>query len=359
VAGAGRESTHLAAVPDDAADPIADRPLVSVCISAYNVERFLEEALTSIVLQTYSNLEIIVVDNGSVDKTFEIASTIGDERLSCFRLPENIGGYQAMNLVSGRASGDLVAIYHSDDVYEPTMVEREVAYLQSHADSAAVFTMCSLIDENGTPFGSVDLPAELAGRESVRYDDVFPVMVRKGNFIFPCPSFMIRRSVLAEVGPFDADRWDIAADLEMWLRLTREHRVGILDDRLFRYRVTTQQWTSRWKRQRTTPDLAIEVMQQYFEQDDWARRLPGGRLDLELASLRSDDETTRAANAVSAGDSSMARALLRGRYPYEALLHNFRRRKLRVLLLRALMKTLLALHAGRMLRRVLRRTGDG
>ncbi len=359
MAGAGTESTSLAALSGAAADLLTDRPLVSVCISAYNVERYLEEALTSIVRQTYPNLEIIVVDNGSVDRTFEIASAIEDERLSCFRLPENIGGYQAMNLVSSRASGDLVAIYHSDDVYEPTMVEREVGYLQSHADSAAVFTMCTLIDEHGAAFGSIDLPPELAGLESVRYDDVFPVIVRRGNTMFPCPSFMIRRRVLAEVGPFDADRWDIAADLEMWLRLTREHRVGILDDRLFRYRVTTEQWTSRWKRQRTAPDLAIELMQQYLEEDDWERRLPGARLDLELASRRSDDETTRAANAVSTGDPGMARELLRGRYPYAALLHNFRRRKLRVLLLRGLMKTLLALHAGKLLRRVLRWTGDG
>jgi hypothetical protein len=218
--------------------------------------------------------------------------------------------------------------------------------------------MCTFIDENGTAFGSSDLPAELARRESVRYEDVFPVMVRRGNVMFPCPSFMIRRRVLAEVGPFDAERWDIAADLEMWLRLTRRHRVGVLDDHLFRYRMTTQQWTSRWRRLRTTPDLAIEVMQQYFEADDWGRRLPGARLDLELASLRSDDEATRAANAVSTGNLRLARELLRGRYPYAALVHNFRRRKLRVLLLRALMKTLIALHAGTMLHRVLRWTGD-
>src|SRR5258708_255138 len=115
----------------------APPPRVSICISAYNVERFLGEALRSILGQTYRNTEIILVDTGSADRTFEVAGSFADERLRCFRLPDNIGGYQAMNLVASQARGELVAIYHSDDVYEPTIVEKEVAYLASHPEAGA------------------------------------------------------------------------------------------------------------------------------------------------------------------------------------------------------------------------------
>jgi glycosyltransferase involved in cell wall biosynthesis len=332
--------------------------LVSVCISAYNVERYLREALDSILAQTYRELEIILVDNGSVDGTYDVAQSIRDERFRCFRLPENIGGYQAMNMVAGMARGDLVAVYHSDDVYEPTIVEAEVGYLESHPEAGAVFTMCHFIDEEGTIYDALDLPAELAGREHVNYEDVFPAMLRHGNVMLPCPTFMVRREVLHEVGPFDAERWDIAADQEMWLRLTRQYPVGILDQRLLRYRTTPHQWTRRWKRLRTEPDRAIEVMELYLDKDGWRARLPRAEL-VELRYLRCDDETTRAANAVILGETAAARKLLKGRYPYAGLFSRLRRRKVRVLLLRALMKTALALGAGRPLGRLLRGTEYG
>jgi GT2 family glycosyltransferase len=332
-------------------------PLVSVCISAYNVEPYLEKALASVLRQTHLSLEIIVVDNGSDDRTFEIMSSVRDDRFRCFRLPENIGGYQAMNLVAGMANGEYVAIYHSDDVYEPTIVEREVGYLEARPDVGAVFTMCRLIDESDAVIGQLGLPRELAGLERISYDDVFPVMLERGNVMFPCPSFMIRRSVLGDIGPFDADRWDIAADVEMWLRLTRAHPVGVLDEPLFRYRHTSQQWTRRWKRRRTAPNRALDAMELYLVEDRWQERMP--HIALELEALRRDDETTRAVNALDQNDADETRRLLRGRYPYRALIHNVRRRKVRVVVLRGLMKSLLAAGAEDTLARILRRTERG
>src|SRR5215471_10538167 len=79
---------------------IERRPLVSVCISAYNVERFFADALRSVLAQTYRELEIIVIDNGSVDGTFAVAQSFTDPRLRCMRVEQNMGAYQAMNHIA-------------------------------------------------------------------------------------------------------------------------------------------------------------------------------------------------------------------------------------------------------------------
>jgi GT2 family glycosyltransferase len=329
--------------------------MVSICIAAFNAERHLQEALRSILGQTYRNIEVVLVDDCSTDGTYAVAQAVRDERFRCFRLPSNVGGYQAMNLVSREARGDFVAIYHADDTYEPTIVEREVAYLQSHPESGAVFTMYQMMDADGRVYGGTDLPAGLAARDPLTYEDVFPFVVRLGNVMFATPTFMVRREVLAAVGPFAADEWDIVADLEMWLRLLRHRPVGILNQRLLRYRHGRFQWTQRWRHLRTAPNRALDVVESYIDRDHWRDRLSPSDL-VEFAYQRCDDATTRAANAAILGDAAQARQLLRGRYPYRTLLNGVRRRKVRVLLLRALMKGALAVGAGRSLGRLLDRT---
>jgi glycosyltransferase involved in cell wall biosynthesis len=333
-------------------------PLVSICISAYNVERFLSETLQSILRQTYRNTEIILVDNGSSDRTFEIAQSFHDERFRCFRIPENIGGYQAMNKVAALAKGELIAIYHSDDVYEPDIVEKEVAFLTTYPQAGAVFAMDHFIDEDGQVFGGLDVPSELASQELLRYEDVFPYMLRHGCTMFICPTFMTRRRVFAEVGPFQPERFDIASDTEMWLRLTRRYPVGILNERLVRYRVGPWQWSKRWRRLRTEANRELDVMETYLELDAWRDKLQPADL-IEYHFRQCDDHTTRAANFVILGDFGRVRELLRGRYPFRTLLNGIRRRKLRVLLLRAVLKGMLSLGAERLLARLLVQTEYG
>jgi glycosyltransferase involved in cell wall biosynthesis len=331
------------------------QPLVSICIAAYNAERHLTEALRSILDQTYGHLEVVLADDASTDRTFEVAQSVRDERFRCFRLPKNVGGYQAMNLVAQEARGDFVAIFHADDVYEPAIVEKEVAYLLSHPAAGAVFTMYHMMDEDGRIYGGTDLLPALAGRDLLTYEDVFPQIVRLGNVMFATPTFMVRREVLADVGPFEADQWDIVADLEMWLRLIRRYPVGILNQRLLRYRHGRFQWTQRWRHMRTAPNRALDIIELYVEKDHWRDRLPAADL-VELRYQYCDDATSRAANAAILGEVALARQLLRGRYPYQTLLNGVRRRKVRVLLLRGLMKSALAVGAARPLGRLLDRT---
>jgi glycosyltransferase involved in cell wall biosynthesis len=332
-------------------------PLVSVCISAYNVERFLADALRSVLAQTYRELEIIVIDNGSADGTFAVAQSFTDPRLRCIRVEQNMGAYQAMNHIAAMATGEFIAIYHSDDVYEPTIIERELDHLLAHPEVGAVFTMLSFIDESGRMFGGADLPGTLAGRASLDYKAVVTTLLRRKCTFLVCPTFMVRRAVFQSVGPFRPERYDIGTDLEMWLRLVRRHPIAVLDERLFRYRRGPHQWSSRYLVGRTEPEAFFYVMDEYSSMDGWSAMVSPADL-AEYEFHRGDDATFRAGNLVRQGKPADALALLSAHpFPFRTLLAGPSRRKLRNLVLRGMIRAGVALRAARPLTFVLERIG--
>jgi glycosyltransferase involved in cell wall biosynthesis len=331
---------------------MAKEPLVSVCVPAHNVERFLAEAIGSILGQSYRELEVVLIDDGSTDGTAEVIGTLSDPRLRALALEPSVGGFEAMNRAIGAASGELVAVYHADDVYEPEIVAREVAYLQRHPRAGAVFCLDHYIDAGGRIFGGTDLPRELAGRDELGYEQIFPFLLRNKNVLLRCPTFMTRRSVLDEVGLFDPAGYGIAADLELWLRILRRYPIGILPERLMRYRVSDEQWSSRYERLRTEEERYFAVMDRYLEQDRRPERPSAGDMR-QYRFHRSDDEAFRAANLVILGRPEEARGLLRKRYSAVTYLLPPSRRKLRALGLRTLTRTGLRLGLGRPLARLL------
>ncbi len=335
----------------------APEPLVSVCISAYNVERFVAEALSSVLAQTYRNIEVILIDNGSVDRTLEVVKATADQRVRYFRVPENLGGYQAMNRVAAMANGEFIAIYHSDDHYEPEIIAKELAYLQTHPDVGAVFALDHYMDEDGRIFGGANLPPEFAGKKSLGYEEVFRFVLRNKNILFCCPTFMVRRSVFEAVGPFAPETWDIGTDLEMWFRIVRRFPVAILNERLIRYRVSRTNWSARYNNLRTTPDWTFPVIEHYLQKDGWVGKLTAADL-AEYAFHRCDDDTFCAANLLLRGDVNAARKLLDNRpYPWRTLLNGIRRRKLRLLVLRSVLYVGLGLRLYRPLAGLLKRIG--
>ncbi|HWE49877.1 MAG TPA: glycosyltransferase [Bryobacteraceae bacterium] len=326
---------------------------------AYNVERTLASALQSILAQTYKRIEVILVDDGSIDGTSRVAAALAaDERVVYVRNEKQMGGYQTMNRAMSLATGAFVAVYHSDDLYDPAIVEKELAYLEGHPAAGAVFAMDHFMDDStGSIFGGASLPADFAGRDSLTYEDVFPFLLRRKNVLFCCPTFMARREALDAVGPFDAARYDIAADLDMWLRISRRFPVGILDERLMRYRIAKSQWSSRHNYLRTSEELYFRVMDDHMDADGWRGKLREQDLT-EYEFHRRDDETFRACNYVIRGEPAMAAELLGKPFPWKTLIR-WRRRKFRVVLLRMVMKAALAAGAVRSLAALLLKTEYG
>ena len=324
----------------------------------YNVERTLRTALDSVLAQTYPNLEVLFVDDGSTDATEALARSYRDERFHYVRNEKNLGGYQTMNRAISLARGEYVAVYHSDDIYEPRIIECEVAALEANAQAGAAFTLSRYMDDDGRIYGQMKMPAEFEGKPFVTYEAAFPYLLRNKNHLFCCPTFMARRTTLEAVGPFDAQRYDVAADLDMWIRILRRQPVCLVPEHLIRYRHSMKQWSSRYNRLRVTQELYFDIMDRWFAEDGWADKLDENVLT-EYAFHRCDDQTRNAGNWVIRGDNASARKALEPPFPWRTFLVGFKRRKLRVVLMRVFLRAGLALGAGGLVAKTLVRTEYG
>src|SRR5947208_11205951 len=126
-------------------------PLVSVVMPVYNGERFVVEAVRSILAQTFRDFECIVVDDGSTDRTPELLAIeqTGDPRLVVHRQPSNMGFRMALNTGCALARGEFIARMDADDVSLPTRLERQVAFLRANPRVGAVGSAIQVIDDRG------------------------------------------------------------------------------------------------------------------------------------------------------------------------------------------------------------------
>ena len=95
---------------------VIETPLISVLLSVYNDEENIKKSIDSILTQSYKNIELLVIDDGSTDKTYEIISNINDSRLKIFRNEENLGLTKCLNILIKKSQGQILARQDSDDI---------------------------------------------------------------------------------------------------------------------------------------------------------------------------------------------------------------------------------------------------
>jgi len=242
-------------------------PLVCICVPTYNAADTVYETLKSILAQTYTNLVVHVSDNASTDDTLTVIESISDRRITIHRHDENVGGEGNFNRCIQYAEGRYTAIFHADDLYEPDMVAKQVAFLEAHLGAGAVFTEAMLIDEMGNRIGELRLPQGIESQNGL-YDFVtmFKAVLRHSNF-FICPSVMVRTQVYQqEIKCWRGELFKSSADLDLWFRILRLHPVGYLTERLMRYRISNSQWSARVRLGAERADFFL-VLDHYLEQE--------------------------------------------------------------------------------------------
>ena len=154
-------------------------PLVSIIVPVSNGEKYLRESLDSILAQTYSPCEILVMNDASTDSTLDIIATYGN-RLRHHSQSQNKGQYQIVNEALSMVQGTYIAVYHADDVYEPSIVQKEVEFFENHPEVGAVFCQDIFIDAEGNEYGRLTIPAEIRHLPALTYPTIFnAVMTHK------------------------------------------------------------------------------------------------------------------------------------------------------------------------------------
>lgn len=199
-------------------------PTVSVLLPVYNGERFLAEAIESILTQTYSDFELIVVDDGSEDGTAEIIREYAgrDERIRCFQLTENQGQASALNLGLAEARGEYVAKMDSDDISLPRRLAIQMEFLQSNPEIGVVGAQRMQVDEKLQPLRDIDFPLRHAHIVMNLFFGAWSI--GGGEAVF-------RRQVLTALGGFDVDF--ILGDWELYCRMVERARFANVPERLY------------------------------------------------------------------------------------------------------------------------------
>lgn len=214
-------------------------PVVSVIIPAYNHERFIGPAIGSVLAQTFEDFELIVIDDGSTDRTWDVIQGLRDSRLICHR-QQNQDAYNTLNRGLHLARGRFTAVLNSDDVYMPGRLKRLLAEQQA-ADAACVFTDVQPIDAGGRVITDPGHPWNLWHQKNRRYYLQCGNLVQaflKGNFMVTTSNLFLTAEAVRQVGDFCALRFLHDYDYIFRVLLAFPGRVRYLaDEQLLAYRV--------------------------------------------------------------------------------------------------------------------------
>jgi GT2 family glycosyltransferase len=282
--------------------------LVSIIVPVFNGERYLRESLDSILAQTYPRTEVLVMDDASTDSTPAIAASYGD-RVKYHRQETNRGIYGNANDGIAMARGEYIAVYHADDIYDPNIVQREVAFLEQFPEAGAVFCQDIFIDPEGRERGRLNIPPEVRGGRPLAYPVVLNALLKYKNTFLTCPSSMVRASVHRDVGVYRDQQFRNTSDMEMWLRIARKYPIGVLEEYLFRYRYGHGNSAQRYRRLRTDPERYFSIMDLYLADGDLAIATPEALAGHE--AHRAEDFLMRAVNSYILGEMGRAQELLR------------------------------------------------
>ena len=203
-------------------------PPVTVLLPVRNGERWIADSVRSLATQTYSSIEILLVDDGSTDRTVAIARDCAGSKLRVVQ-GDGRGVASALSLGVREASSEIVLRLDADDVAEPDRVRRQVEYLQSHPDCVLLGSDATLISAANQVVGEISHPRD--------HDAISLRMCVMTAFVHPSVAF--RRSAVLEAGNYRGiNNGAFAEDFDLWSRLESVGRLANLPEKLVRYRLS-------------------------------------------------------------------------------------------------------------------------
>ncbi|MGH8001850.1 MAG: glycosyltransferase family 2 protein, partial [Brasilonema sp.] len=199
---------------------------VTVIIPAYNAMKYLPETVESVLNQTLTYFEVLIINDGSSDGIVEWASQITDSRVRLIS-QENQGTAAARNKGIVESKGEYIAFLDADDIWEPTKLEKQAQCLDNNPLVGLVDAWTAFIDENSKPTGIV--------MKHNSEGDVYKKVVEICDSTVCCGSSpMIRRSCFDTLGLFDRESY--IEDVDMWIRIATRYHYGVVKELLVKYR---------------------------------------------------------------------------------------------------------------------------
>jgi glycosyltransferase involved in cell wall biosynthesis len=269
------------------------QPLVSVIIPNYNHTRFIRGAIQSILAQTYSRYEIIVVDDGSTDDSREVVSRFGDKVRYIWQENKGLGGARNTGILASDAK--FIGLLDADDEWEPTYLEKMMSLVQSCPDAVVYFSGAQSMNADGN-----NLP-QIFGR-MISPNDIYQNLLR-ANFIIPS-TVIFRRNVIVHAGLFEEKNRELhgCEDWDLWLRLSPLHKFVGIPEPLVRYRLHNDTFSTNLGHMQKA---VMGVIEQNFGIDDgkyvdWSmekRRAYGGGFRYQAITFIQRQKNWNAAGA--------------------------------------------------------------
>jgi len=203
--------------------------LVSICIPTYNRAGMVRKAIESALSQTYTNIEILVVDDASNDDIESVIAGYNNEKLHFFKNKRNLGQFGNFNRCIELSKGKYIHILHSDDYIDSNFISISVDFMESHPNvmmtcGTAIFINSNKQSKVAVSDHDIIYPAQ----------EGFRKILEDGNFIV-CPSVVIKREVYDSVGLFSCE-YPYAGDLYQWLRILQKFDFAYVADAIVFYR---------------------------------------------------------------------------------------------------------------------------
>ena len=211
-------------------------PKVTVLMAVYNGERYLREAIESILTQTFQDFEFLIINDSSTDSTREIICSYADPRIELVDNEHNIGLTKSLNKGWRLAKGELIARQDGDDISEPERLARQVAFLEENSEIALLGSWYKEIDEQGNFIRDCNLPCESI---SICWE-----------ILFYCPfvhsAVMFRKQTISEQIGFYDEAFSYAQDYDLWWRIARNLKVANISESLIRLRTNPLSMTATY-----------------------------------------------------------------------------------------------------------------
>lgn len=207
---------------------------ISVVMSVYNGMPYLEEAVKSILNQTYRNFEFIIIDDASTDSSWGYLKSLKDRRIKLIKNEKNLGLASSLNKGIKAARGDYVARMDADDISLPQRFEKQINFFKAHKDYILVGSQVIWVDKNNNLISGFDTP--------LKDEDIRKKLIIRNQFHHA--TVMFRRSDIEKLGAY-RDNLNGIEDYDLWFRVIKKGKVANLPERLVKRKIHERALTQK------------------------------------------------------------------------------------------------------------------